>query len=182
MYKQNGSIDSDHAFKCVKTTFEEYVRVGIWNNIPDVNANGLFGSRVSNKVPWHCVYYMKSAADFRLEPDNSVASISGIKEKGGTLNGNAGNGTCSIELKSSPKTEGYKIVYTSGKWKFNGTEVAENPNGKWIYDVGNEIKITISEGNIPFINDDKFDFSVFVSSKKLNSTATSKFDDVDSDF
>ncbi|MBL7826946.1 MAG: hypothetical protein JNJ57_09975 [Saprospiraceae bacterium] len=182
LYKQDGSIDSDWAFKCVKSTFEEFVRVGIWNGIPNSNANGLFGSRSSEKTPWHSVFYLKSASDLLLESDGSTASFSGIKEKGGAANGNAGNGTCSIELKGSPISMGYTLKYFSGKWDFNGTEVVENPPGKWIYDNGNNIKITIAKGSVPFYNDDKFVFSVFVSSNKLNSTAISAFQGVESNF
>lgn len=182
LYKENGSIDSDWAFKCVNSTFEEFVRVGIWNYIPDINANGVFGSRVSEKKPWHCVYYMKSASNLLLEPDGSVASYNRIKEKGGTANGNVGNGSCSIELKSSPISNGYTLKYDSGKWKFNGIEVAENPSGKWIYDNGNNIKITITKGNVPFYNDDQFLFSVFVSTNKLNSTAISELQGIESGF
>jgi hypothetical protein len=170
------------AFKASKFNFEEFVRVEINGSIPNVGANGLFGSRASEKINWHMVAYTKSGPGYIIEPDESIVSYSqplvGI---------NTGNGIIAVELLSAPQTDGYKLNYLSGgKWRMKSStteiEVAES-GGKWVLIDNNKVKVTITKGNTPFYPGDSFKFSVFkTEDNKLNETAEGSLLNIDKNF
>ncbi len=183
MAGQGGSGDEVGGLNLEKAIFFTVcVRINIDNPIPDQGANGLIGSRASEKIEWHTVLYTKSGPGHILEPDNSPVSFS-LPKKGN----NSGTGTCSVEMLSLPTTDGYKLTFNNAKWRLKGSsidvEVSENPTGKWILTDSNKVKVTITKGNTPFYPGDNFKFSVFkTASSKVNETGESFFMGIEGDF
>ncbi|MBK7936960.1 MAG: hypothetical protein IPJ82_07600 [Lewinellaceae bacterium] len=173
-----------YAFWATKNTFKEYVRIQINNNFPGYNMNedGLLGSRASNKIDWHCVYYTKSGPQNLLEPDIQSISFSNPQKSG------PGNGICEVEIFSTSINSGYTAYYIPNdtRWGLSSPNVGtiviadslpgSNPK-KWVLEHSGRIKVTITaEGSNNFGNNSLFKFSVFrTMTGKINNTSNSSF-------
>jgi len=164
-----------YSFWATKNNFEEYVRVKFDGSFSS-NGNGLYGSRVSEKTKWHCVYYTKSGAGNKLEPDMQPISFSNPKKVG------PGNGSCIVETFPDALNSAYTAYYipSTTEWglsrKNSGVVAKANvlPGSdprKWILDISGIIRVTITEGVSSFGDNSRYEFSVFKTSiEKINKT------------
>ncbi len=179
----------DIGFKINKITFIEYVRLQVKkgsNPIAGNLGNGLFGSRCSNKVEWHCVYYLRrSTEDRKLLADNAVVSASEPNKT--TFFG--GNGNAVVNVSSTSSTDSYTIMFHHGDtpndpsddgWVFinsvgSGDFAFRNPDGQsWTLSYDG-VTVNMFEGTVPFNNDETYYFNLFNSNSKLNEIGLGKF-------
>ncbi len=177
----------DLGFKINKITFIEYVRLQIKGKGSSAVGDGLFGSRCSNKVEWHCVYYLRRSTENRkLLADNAVASASEPNKT--TLFG--GNGNVVINVSNTSSTNYYILMFSNGidpndpsddEWVLinslgEGGLANRNSDGQsWTLSYDG-VTINVFEGTIPFNENDTYLFNVFNSSSKVNEIGLGKLD------
>lgn len=175
---------TDMGFKVNKITFREYVRLQVKSGALPPGDN-LSGSRCSDRIDWHCVYYLRrSTADRRLLADNAVASASAPNR----FQPFAGNGTATISVLSSSPTDAYTLMFTKGVSQtdpaddqfillnFLADGVSATRNGTSWTLVFNGVTVNVSEGSTPFAENDTFLFNVFNSASKINEIGLGEFD------
>lgn len=169
-------------FKVNKITFIEYIRLQVKSGTV-VPGNNLVGSRCSGKVEWHCVYYLRrSTTDRKLLADNNMTSAS---EPNRTT---VGNGIAKVSVTSISPSSAYTIMFTKGNDQADPKddqfillntsgdgEVATRNGSNWNLNF-NGLTVNISEGTIPFEEDDTFIFNVFNSTSKINMIGLGEFD------
>jgi hypothetical protein len=178
---------SNVSFKIEKIEFREYVRLSVKHPKNDVSdrdsywKNQLRGSRCSKIVDWHCIYYLRRARDL-ISPglllylaDDKAVSVSDANKSVGFK----GNGTIRIEAMAGAGTESYRLTFMDNKWVVKNASDVTNifptkSDGQSCDIVHNRISIKISKGDIPFVNNDTYSFSVFNSTAKKNLIALGK--------
>jgi hypothetical protein len=171
-------------FKINKITFREYVRLQVKTGTLPFG-NNLRGSRCSDMVEWHCVYYLRrGTSDRKLLADDASASASTPNRYPPIT----GNGTSVISVQSSAQTATYIVMFTKG---INQTDPADDQfilinhlgegdsvfrNGtSWTLDF-NGVTVVVTEGSVPFAEDGTFAFNVFNSTAKVNEIGLGSFD------
>jgi hypothetical protein len=175
-----------NAFVISRNTFKDWVRVrfdgGDFNDAnPPVAA---IGTRCSDKVDWHCVYYcVRDSAGKWAADSNATSSSASVRTATGT-------GTVdSVALGPQAVTEGFTATYDqpNKKWTLTGTSgdsnFAVDPNeDTWTISIDkngqNKISVVIKKGGVAFATGDKFEFSVFKTSDargKVNETGPGAF-------
>lgn len=175
---------TDMSFKVNKITFREYIRLQVKSGALPPGDN-LRGSRCSDRIDWHCVYYLRrSTADRRMMADNAVASASAPN----WFQPFTGNGTATISVLSSSPTDAYTLMFTKGVSQtdpaddqfillnFLADGVSATRNGTSWTLVFNGVTVNVSEGSTPFAENDTFLFNVFNSASKINEIGLGEFD------
>lgn len=179
----NKANDEKAAFKINKITFREYVRVYVEGGptTPNDFAQNVEGSRASEWVEWHCVYYVKKAdALGDYEEDNEEGSINSSARRI-----TKGNGTITLGTTSVDMTEAYTVFHTpiSNQWLLLDSQAA-NPviidpdagGNSWTINT-NGLNVVIQQGSTPFEENDAFFFNTFkTESDKINAVGLGMFD------
>lgn len=186
------TLSKKQAFWVTKLTFREFVRIKVGEDFASgtniqADGNGLIGSRASNKIDWHTVFYTRSGASNILIPDDQNISAS-EPQKDGT--GKNGNGTCSITFFASAKNAAYRLYYDSATTTWTLVDISSGPTPistgllqggsnprQWII-VSAFVRVVITEdpanpfGGVPNTNSSStFTFTVFRSTAgKVNET------------
>jgi len=178
------AASTDMSFKVNKITFREYIRLQVKSGALPPGDN-LRGSRCSDRIDWHCVYYLRrSTADRRMLADNAVASAS----EPNRFQPFTGNGTATISVLPSSPTDAYTLMFTKGisqtdpaddqfiLLNFLADGVSATRNGTSWTLVFNGLTVNVSEGATPFAENDTFLFNVFNSASKINEIGLGEFD------
>ena len=177
------------AFKVNMITFKEFARIRLMDDFPDLGQNLVSGSRSSDKIDWHCVYYVRRASNdtYKMMIDNEPVSLS-IPVKSGNGNGNIT--FTPNPLPMNTPTMGYRVVFEGNKWELhqnNGLPTTPptissniSNSGPWTIDF-NGITLEITEGNPSYFSGDQYTFSVLNTmnpngKQNIINTGTAEFD------
>jgi hypothetical protein len=177
------------AFSVMRTWFKEWVRVKLdgkpfLNQGVGHNTQAVEGSRVSDKVDWHAVVYLKRTANETMDWDTT-----GTTADDPSFIGVGAQGTVSVSPLANAVTEGFTATFNNGtnKWTLTGTSgdttTAALVGGQWTLTIGTKVTVVITPpamGN--FDNGVKYIFSSFkTGSSKKNEIALGSFTDVTGD-
>ena len=161
------SIDASDAFAIRRLTFREWVRVQLEGKKFKNLGEFVQGSRVSEKVPWHLLPYLRRGATGRWEFDGMNPSASTPVLMG---DGNA-NGTIDVTVNPNAVTEGFAAAYDPGRrmWTLVGTSGANTTatvpsaiaGAQWTLMLPNKVTVMITQGSQMFHAGAKYAFSVF---------------------
>lgn len=162
------------AFRVMRSTFEEFVRLRFGDKqFARRNNNFEAGTRCSPVIKWHLISYLRRSWGGKFWEDNDAVSASFPRRIAGQ-----GNGAILVTPLGDAETEGYRLAYdkTDKKWTLvdrsgGKTEAADPGNRAWMLTLGDKVKVEITQGQVPFTDGAKFDFSVFKSQRKKNELA-----------
>jgi hypothetical protein len=204
-------INRNLAFIISRNTFLEWVRVrldsGRFANQAPFGAGApaarqrVEGSRASDKIAWHTVYYLVRGASGVMVPDAPAISASAPLIQSPT---NA-NGGVVVTPGAAAVTEGFTATYTETAvgggmidhtWTLQGTTAADTDSAKitqagavaagatWTLNIGaggNKVRVVITQGATAFAVGDRVVFSIFKTANaagKVNDTGVGAFNSV----